>query len=251
MKKIVLTLTMTLAVFAVLKAQDLPVMIKVEGGIFIMGDKNGQIDEVPLHKVTLSTFYIAKTETTVLQWKAFCKATSRALPAPPAYGWKDDAPIANITWNDAIDYTKWLTSTTGKNYRIPTEAEWEFAARGGNLSRGTSFSGSDVIDSVGWYNGNSNNETHAVGKLKANELGLYDMNGNVWEWTNDDYYTYDTASVTNPKGSPKGKEIIFKGGGIMEPATYNRIGMRGQTNDRLYLYRDLGLRVVCDDFKIK
>lgn len=246
MVKSVFTLILAVSIIGTTIAQDYPEMIKVEGGVFMMGSKNGQSDEAPVHHVKVSTFYIAKTETTVVQWKAFCKATGRTFPAPPVYGWKDDAPIANINWDDAVAYTKWLTLETGKNYRIPTEAEWEFAARGGILSKGYSFSGSNNIDSVAWYNGNSNNQTRSVAEKIPNELGLYDMTGNVWEWTNDIYSTYDTAAVINPRGGMKGAAMVFKGGGIMEPPTYNRISMRGRSTNHLYSFRDLGLRVACD-----
>lgn len=233
---------------AILNAQKLPEMIKVEGGTFQMGNKNndGQEDEVPVHRVTLSTFYMAKTETTVLQWKTFCEATGRTMPPAPVYGWESDAPIVNINWNDADAYVKWLSHTTGKKYRIPTEAEWEYAAKGGNTGKDYKFSGSDDPVAVAWYGANSDNRSHPVAKKQPNSLGLYDMTGNVWEWTNDVYARYDTASVVNPRAGTHGEVMVFKGGGLMEPVQYIHITMRGQSDKRDYSYRDLGLRVVCD-----
>lgn len=249
MKKISLSFIIMITLLGNLNAQDFPEMIKVDGGTFLMGNNipNNQENEGPAHRVTLSTFWIAKTETTVLQWKAFCKATGRQLPPAPVYGWKDDAPIANINWHDATDYVKWLSVKTGKKYRIPTEAEWEFAARGGNLNKGYIYSGGNDPKLVAWFNENSNDQTQPVAKKQSNELGLYDMTGNVWEWTNDVYKNYDSAAVVNPKGSSVGDEMVFRGGGIMEPDFYIRIAMRGQSSNREYSYRDLGLRVVFDD----
>lgn len=230
-------------------AQDFPEMVKVVGGTFLMGNKipNIQKNESPAHQVTLSTFWIAKTETTVLQWKVFCKATGRELPEAPEYGWLDSAPIANINWYDASEYVKWLSSKTGKKYQIPTEAEWEFAARGGNLSKGFTYSGADDPNLVAWFIGNSSNKTQPVAQKQPNELGLFDMTGNVWEWTNDVYKIYDSVSVVNPQSIIVGNEMVFRGGGIMEPEFYIRVAMRGQSNNRKYSYRDLGLRVVCDE----
>lgn len=248
MKKLVFMLLAHCTFNGSLSAQNFPTMIKVNGGSFIMGDVTGigQDDEQPTHKVTLSAFNIAATETTVLQWKVFCNATGKQLPPEPAYGWKDDNPIANINWHDAKAYAEWLSTKTGKKYRLPTEAEWEFAARGGNFSKGTIYSGSNDADSVAWYGGNSNNETHPVAGKKPNELGLYDMTGNVFEWTDDVYYVYTTAEVTNPAGPSTGDKMVFRGGGLMEQSIYTRVSFRGQTPDRNYIFRDTGFRVVCD-----
>ncbi len=249
MKKNLICALIGISFTANLYAQNFPEMVRVEGGTFLMGNKNnnGQADEIPAHSVRLSTYYIGKTEITVLQWKTFCEATGRKLPQAPVYGWEDDAPIVNINWFDATAYVNWLSTKTGNKYRIPTEAEWEFAARGGNSSKGFVYSGANDPNLVAWFSENSNNRSHPVGKKQPNELGLYDMTGNVWEWTNDVYAAYDSTSVVNPKGASSGDILVFKGGGLMEPAMYIRITMRGQSTNRNYIFRDLGLRVVCDD----
>src|SRR5687768_5978427 len=123
MKKITIMIVLAFTLIAGLYAQELPEMIRVEGGSFKMGHAAGQQDESPVHTVAVSSFFIAKTETTVLQWKTFCNATGRSLPPAPAQGWNDNEPIANISWHDATSYTEWLSVRTGKKYRIPTEPE--------------------------------------------------------------------------------------------------------------------------------
>lgn len=226
-----------------------PEMIKVEGGTFTMGDTKGigQDNEKPLHEVTLNNFSIAKTETTISQWRAYCNATGRNVPDSVTQKKDDNHPVVNIKWDEAIGYTKWLSEVTGKSYRLPTEAEWEYAAKGGKLTGESSFSGSSDIDSVAWYQGNSNRETHAVAQKKPNELGLYDMTGNVWEWCLDLYEEYTAAAVNNPRGATTGDKIIFRGGGWFEPAQYSQMTLRGQTDDRNYHYHDLGFRVVLEE----
>ncbi|MBO9634123.1 MAG: SUMF1/EgtB/PvdO family nonheme iron enzyme [Chitinophagaceae bacterium] len=231
-----------------LSAKPYPVMIKVPGGTFTMGDIEGvgQYDEKPLHQVTLRDFHIAKTETTVQQWKAFCKATGRKLADSLQGGKYDQHPIANIKWAEAMEYAKWLSQETGKTYRLPTEAEWEYAARGGNQSNGSIFAGSSHIDSVAWNAANSNNTTHPVGLKKPNELGLYDMTGNVWEWILDPYEDFTAAPVDNPRGTKTSNPLQFRGAGCIEPEKFSRIALRGNSDDKGYAYRDLGFRVVME-----
>lgn len=228
--------------------KDLPEMVKIAGGTFTMGDVEGigQDNELPLHEVTLKDFSMSQTEVTVGQWKTFCRATGRQIPEPLVDGSHDNFPIVSVKWEEAIEYTRWLSKQTGKTYRLPTEAEWEYAARGGQLSKKTVFAGSSDIDSVAWYSGNSSKGTHPVAQKKPNELGLYDMTGNVWEWCLDLYADYTSAPVNNPRGAAAGDKIVFRGGGFMEPAQYTRIPFRGQTDDRDYYYRDLGFRVVSE-----
>ena len=225
-----------------------PEMIKVEGGTFTMGDVEGvgQDNEIPLHQVTLRSFHIAKTETTVQQWKAFCFATGKKIADSFQNSNYDNYPIMDIKWSEAIEYTNWLSKVTGKTFRLPTEAEWEYAARGGNNSRGTIFSGSSIIDSIAWYGGNSNKTTHPVAMKKPNELGLYDMTGNVWEWCLDLYEAYTSAPADNPRGAKSGDALVFRGGGWIEPEQYSRIAFRAQSDGREYIYRDLGFRVVME-----
>lgn len=187
-------------------------MVLVTGGTFKMGDNEGESDEKPVHQVTLKSFSIAKTETTVLQYKTFCNATGRIFPAEMT-GKSDSEPIVEVSWDDAIVYTGWLAKKTGKNYRLPTQAEWEYAARGGNKSQGHKYSGGRNLDAVGWYDVNSDSSTHSVANKRPNELGIYDMSGNVWEWCKDWYGPYSNAAVINPKGSTTGLCRVLRGGG--------------------------------------
>jgi formylglycine-generating enzyme required for sulfatase activity len=138
----------------------------------------------------------------------------------------NDLPVENISWNDVQVFIKKLNALTGKNYRLPTEAEWEFAARGGKESKGYKYSGSNNIDEVAWYRTNSDNTTHPVGTKKPNELGIYDMSGNVWEWCNDWYSDYSEASQINPTGPTSGTWRIIRGGVMNMAAQYSRITYR-------------------------
>ena len=146
MKLITLILLCSISLNRVI-AQSYPEMIKVEGGSFEMGDVEGvgHRYEQPVHTVNLKTFSIAKTETTVLQWKTYCIATAHSMPQPPDWGWIDTHPVVNVSWHDAVEYCDWLSDKTGKLYRLPTEAEWEYAARGGKLSKGFKFSGGQAL----------------------------------------------------------------------------------------------------------
>lgn len=182
-------------------------MIRVEGGSFEMG---GDVDK-PIHTVTVSDFYIDKYEVTVAQFKQFCEATRRTMPDPPQFGWRDDNPIVFVAWSDAKDYAVWA----GK--RLPTEAEWEYAARGGKLSKGHRYSGSDDPDQVAWYDANSQKTTHPVGTKEPNELGIYDMSGNAAEWCADYYggHYYDRSPKKNPTGPTSGSDRVVRGGSFM------------------------------------
>ncbi len=205
MNKLFLLFTLFLYSITV-HAQQYPEMVKVEGGTFEMGDEwgIGDANEQTVHSVTLKTFSIAKTETTVAQWRTYCNTTGHSMPETPFWGWIDSHPIVNVTWDDAVAYCDWLSDKTGKIYRLPTEAEWEYAARGGKHSMGFKFSGSQSINSVGWHIGNSGSGTHPVAQKYRNELGLYDMSGNVWEWCQDLYGEYVVGAQTNPRGAKTG-----------------------------------------------
>ncbi|MDY4932253.1 MAG: SUMF1/EgtB/PvdO family nonheme iron enzyme, partial [Candidatus Onthomorpha sp.] len=204
-------------------------MIKVEGGTFSMGATSEQgsdarYNEKPVHSVTLSDYYIGETEVTQELWEAVMGSN------PSHYKGNNQRPVEFVSWNDCQEFIKKLNQLTGKKFRLPTEAEWEYAARGGKYSRGYKYSGSNNADEVAWYwrnsgdkylSGKLNTDTyyennckmHPVKTKKANELGLYDMSGNVWEWCNDRYGDYQSNSQTNPTGPSEGKYRVYRGGG--------------------------------------
>ena len=124
----------------------------------------------------------------------------------------DNLPVENVSWKDCQEFLSKLNNTTGKTFRLPTEAEWEYAARGGKKSRGYQYSGSSNLSDVAWYEDNSGNKTHDVGSKQANELGIYDMSGNVWEWCQDKYGKYSSSSQTNPTGANSGSKRVIRGG---------------------------------------
>jgi len=230
-------------------AQTYPEMILVEGGTFTMGDEwmLGNEDEQPTHNVTLKSYKIGKTEVTVKQYRAFCNATGQSMPEAPDWGWQDNHPILRISWYDAVAYCDWLSEKQGSIYRLPTEAEWEYAARGGQKSNGYKYSGSQSAYTVGWIRDNSNNRTHVVAQKKSNELGLYDMTGNAREWCADwydsDYYAKSPSS--NPRGPVSGNKRVMRGCsyGQYSYGGYCRVAKRlyGTPKLRLSYY---GFRVV-------
>ena len=213
-----------------LSAQDLPEMISIEGGIFKMGDESGKgdKDERPVHEVSLRNFKLARTETTVAQWRVFCLAVNKQMPDEPSFGWQEDHPIVNVSWDDAIAYCYWLREKTGQHYRLPTEAEWEFAARGGNKTHGYRYSGGDSIDLVAWYGGKGGYTTKAVAQKAPNELGLYDMSGNVFEWVADGYDStyYAKSTRDNPTGPLHAQFYVLRSGGFDTDAYKSRIPYR-------------------------
>ncbi|MEJ0105547.1 MAG: formylglycine-generating enzyme family protein [Bacteroidota bacterium] len=229
-------------------AQTNPDMVKVAGGRFIMGDVKGggEPDERPLHQVTLDNFSIAKTEVTVAQWRAYCKATNRQMPDPPSWGWKENHPIVNVSWEEAVAYCKWLSESAGKSYRLPTEAEWEYAAKGGAKSKGYLYSGSNRIDDVAWFKDNSHDSTHPVALKLPNELGLYDMSGNAFEWCSDYLEEYNEKPAVNPSGAVKGTFVLRRGGSWNDIAARNRCTYRVGNSFRRS-YHSLGFRVASPD----
>ena len=198
-------------------------MVYVEGSTFTMGatseQQNPYYDEKPTHRVSLSSFYIGKYEVTQALWKA-------VMGSNPSHFEGDNLPVENVSWNDCQTFLRKLNAMTGKNFRLPTEAEWEFAARGGNRSRGYQYSGSNVLSDVAWYDDNSGSKTHNVGTKAPNELGIYDMSGNVWEWCQDWYGNYHGYSQTNPTGPSSGSFRVYRGGSWFSNAWYCRVAFR-------------------------
>ena len=187
-------------------------MVKVVGGTFTMGatveqGSDAQDNEKPAHQVTLSSFSIGETEVTQALWVA-------VMGTNPSFFKTGDLnlPVETVTWEECQEFITKLNQMTGKQFRLPTEAEWEFAARGGNKSKRYKFSGSNNVDEVAWYWMNCGSITHAVGSKKANELGLYDMSGNVQEWCNDFWGDYTAAAQTNPTGPASGVARVIRGG---------------------------------------
>ena len=141
--------------------------------------------------------------------------------------WKgDNLPVERVSWNDAQEFITKLNQKTGAKFRLPTEAEWEYAARGGNKCNGYKYSGSNSIDNVAWYTSNSGSKTHQVGTKSPNELGIYDMSGNVWEWCQDWYVSYSSGSQTNPRGASSGSIRVIRGGGWGNIARECRVSVR-------------------------
>jgi len=211
-------------------------MVAVKGGCFNMGSNDGDSDEKPVHQVCVDDFYIGKYEVTQKQWKEI-------MGNYPSKFKCDDCPVEQVSWDDVQDFIRKLNSKTGNNYRLPTEAEWEYAARGGDQSRGYIYSGSNTIGDVAWYNGNSGSKTHAAGTKKANELGIYDMSGNVWEWCSDWYGAdyYGKSPTNNPAGPTTGSYRVLRGGSWDLIATYCRMAIRGWRrpggNDKILGFR--------------
>ena len=200
-------------------------MVPVAGGTFTMGATSEQgtnIDsnEKPTHQVTLSSYMIGKTEVTQALWRAVTGET-------PSYFRGDNLPVEQVSWDDCQKFITKLNALTGKNFRLPTEAEWEYAARGGNMSQGYKYSGSNEIGDVAWYDNNSGNKTHSVATKAPNELGIYDMSGNLWEWCSDWYGSYSSTAQTNPTGPDSGSNRIIRGGSWGHDLLDCRVAIRG------------------------
>lgn len=204
-------------IFAGLGCDD---MVFVEGGTFMMGaqsndaesvnyEKEAYEDESPVHQVTLDDFYIGKYEVTQQLWKY-------VMGNNPSSFIGENLPVESVSWNDCQEFIEKLNQMTGKKFRLPTEAEWEYVARGGDKSSGCKYSGSDMIEGVAWYtvnvSGNNGYGTHCVGGKLPNELGIYDMSGNVLEWCNDWYGAYSATMQVNPKGADSGVGRVLRGG---------------------------------------
>jgi formylglycine-generating enzyme required for sulfatase activity len=249
---------------AFLEERYYPKMLPVAGGDFDMGDEEFE-NARPVHRVSLSSFQIAETQTTNWQYGLYCAATGKNIQ-DTKYSWhlEGDNPVIKVSWYDAVAYANWLSRQQGLStayqvdtdlpdlnvldeqkidwlkatdfrsggYRLPTEAEWEYAARGGaDSSRMTKYAGSDDINEVAWYHKNSKNRTSAVKKLKANELGLFDMSGNVWEWCADfydeKYYEqFRSSPAQNPHGPETGDSAVLRGGSWLNNDLNSRVARR-------------------------
>ena len=225
-------------------------MVAVEGGTFTMGATSEQgsdawDSEKPAHSVTLSNYYIGQTEVTQALWKA-------VMGNNPSYYKGDDLPVENVSWNDCQEFIRELNQLTGKRFRLPTEAEWEYAARGGNKSQGYKYAGSnDYFEvAVTWedWGNNAADWYHPVGTKIANELGLYDMSGNVEEWCQDWHGSYSSGSQTNPTGPTSGSSRVTRGGtwGGDYPSEICRVSCRSY-DDPSYRRSALGFRLALSE----
>ena len=217
-------------------------MVQVKGGRFQMGGTPEQgsdvySDEKPVHEVTLSDYYMGKYEVRQSEWEA-------VMGSNPSRFKGADLPVERVSWEDCHEFIGRLNALTGLNFKLPTEAQWEYAARGGRLSKGYKYSGSNNLGEVGWYGSNSGNCTHRVGEKQPNELGLYDMSGNVWEWCEDWYGDYSITSQRDPLGAASGSCRVLRGGCWSNEAGCCRVSDRygnapGVRSD------GLGFRLVC------
>ena len=247
----------------------MPEMVLVEAGTFEMGSSTWNWDVMPVHAVTISRdFYMGKYPVTHESWAKYRESAVGVRRSVPDEGEPWDSPVGGLTWNDAVAYCNWLSEKhgftpcyTGKGnatgcdfaangYRLPTEAEWEFAARGGNESRGYLYSGSDDPGEVAWYVANSGGRYHSVGQKKPNELGIHDMSGQLWEWCWDWYGEdyYQSSPEVDPVGPSSGRSIhvsdadrVKRGGNVVEEAETLRVTRRGADGSK---YPGGGVRLV-------
>jgi formylglycine-generating enzyme required for sulfatase activity len=222
-------------------------MVFVAGGTFTMGpvddDHEAAAWEKPAHEVTLSDFYIGRFEVTQALWLAVMGSWPGTAPSS-TYGLGDNYPAYNVSWNDIQTFITALNQQTGKNYRLPTEAEWEYAARGGAQSEGYRYSGSNTVGDVAWYSSNSSGKTHEVGTKAANELGIYDMSGNVMELCSDYFSLYTADAQTNPTGPVTGSVRVGRNGSWSNDAGCSRVSFR-TSNTPGNRNNFIGFRLAC------
>ena len=248
-------------------------LVLIEGGSFQMGDPFNPTKNEPAHPVKLNSFYMGKYEITHRQFVYFLTKTGYITEAQKkdgafvAEGGKrkevnfgydatgkirneenTNDPVLYVSWNDANEFCKWFSKETNRTFRLPTEAEWEYAARGGKQSQGMTFAGLGKPEEVAWFGANSGSETHPVGRLKPNELGLYDMSGNAWEWCEDWYGEkyYRESPEEDPKGPPTGKQKVIRGGGWRSDAKQIRSVFRTSATPNEGFY-SIGFRIVTNN----
>lgn len=233
-------------------------MIWVEGGEFMMGCTSEQgddcrDDEKNVRRVTVDGFYIGMLEVTQSQWEKVMgtsiyqqwKKASSGKSGNPTKGVGSDFPIYGVSWKEAMEFCRLLSNKTKKIYTLPTEAQWEYAARGGKKAEGTKYAGSNMIDVVAWYSDNSGGNTHPCGAERANVLGIYDMSGNVWEWCKDWYsFSYVSYDANNPTGPSSGSNRVIRGGSWNSGAKSCRVAYRICQSPGNH-YSDVGFRVIC------
>ena len=217
------------------------VFIKVEGGTFLMGATTEQSvaankDEKPVHSVTLSDYYIAQTELTQEVWQS-------VMDNNPSNIKGSNRPVHNVSWYDCIEFIEQLNNVSGKKFRLPTEAEWEYAARGGNRTKGFKFAGSNNVEKVAWNAESASPELFFVKQRKANDLDIYDMSGNIYEWCSDFYDNYSEKEQTNPTGPDFGENRVLRGGSWKTSRNSCRVSAR---HNAIPYQRseDYGLRLV-------
>lgn len=223
-------------------AQLIGNMVHVQGGTFTMGRTSSKAywcddSDQPAHQVTVGSFYICKYEVTQKLWKAF-------MGNNPSWTKADNMPVEWVNWVTAQKFISKLNAFSGKKFRLPTEAEWEYAARGGNRSHNYLYSGSDDINAVAWWKDNSGDKLHPVGTKRPNELGLYDMTGNVYEWCSDWQEPYQSGAQTNPKGPQTGRCRVKRGGNQSSSDSESGVMTRSQCLPDIATC--CGLRLVCD-----
>lgn len=211
------------------------------------GDCND--DEKNVRRVTVDGFYIGMLEVTQAQWElvmgtSIFQQRDKGNSSSSLNGVGPDYPMYYVSWSEAMEFCNRLSQMTGKTYTLPTEAQWEYAARGGNRADGTKYAGSNMVDAVAWYTDNSGGKPHPCGTKRGNALGIYDMSGNVWEWCKDWYSdSYTNYDTNNPTGPSSGSLRVFRGGGWNCGAWLCRVVLRNHTSPS---HRSgLGFRVVC------
>ena len=215
-------------------------MVFVEGGTFLMGATPDQVNEAfsvekPAHEVTVDDFYIGETEVTQKLWK-------EVMGIDPSYDKGFNKPVEQVSWDDCQVFVRKLNRLTGKTFRLPTEAEWEYATRGGKKSLGYKFSGSIYLDDVAWWSDNSDGTTHAIKQKRPNELGIYDMAGNVSEWCQDYFDFYNSSPQRNPTGLANGELCVVRGGSYCTDEKNSRVSCRGFLKPSIR-HKCIGLRL--------